>query len=77
MILFILFEKQAFLPLLFEVTSALCTIGLSTGIAPELTLIGKSLLILLMLVGRVGILIFGFVTSMQLFARERRERIHA
>lgn len=76
-ILIVLFEKQEFFPLLFEVASALCTVGLSTGITPELTLAGKSLLIFLMLVGRVGILIFGFVTSMQLFARERRERINA
>lgn len=77
MIVFILIEKQAFLPLLFEAASALCTIGLSTGITPELTLAGKSLLIFLMLVGRVGILIFGFVTSMQLIARERREGVNA
>lgn len=42
------------LGLQFEVISALCTVGLTTGITPELTVSGKVLIILLMFVGRLG-----------------------
>jgi Trk-type K+ transport system membrane component len=39
---------------LFEVTSALCTVGLSTGITPHLPATGQYLLIALMYLGRIG-----------------------
>lgn len=42
--------------LLFETISALGTVGLSLGVTPELGAAAKSLLIVLMFVGRVGIL---------------------
>ncbi len=44
----------------FEVVSALGTVGLSTGITPSLTPAGKIVLIVLMYVGRVGILTFAY-----------------
>lgn len=40
--------------LLFEVTSALCTVGLSTGITPHLPDAGHYLLVILMYAGRIG-----------------------
>ncbi|GIX04724.1 MAG: Trk family potassium uptake protein [Planctomycetaceae bacterium] len=43
-----------FLQLAFEVQSALATVGLSTGITPELTAPGRLIIILAMFVGRVG-----------------------
>ena len=43
-----------FLDALFEVISALGTVGLSTGITPDLSLAGKTILIALMLLGRLG-----------------------
>jgi trk system potassium uptake protein TrkH len=43
-----------FLDALFEVISALGTVGLSTGITPDLSLAGKTILITLMLLGRLG-----------------------
>jgi trk system potassium uptake protein len=43
-----------FLDLMFEATSALGTVGLSTGITPALSSSGKAIVILLMLVGRLG-----------------------
>lgn len=43
-----------FLSLLFEATSAFATVGLSTGITPGLSAIGKVVDILLMYAGRVG-----------------------
>jgi len=43
-----------FLDALFEVISALGTVGLSTGITPDLSIAGKCTLIALMLLGRLG-----------------------
>jgi trk system potassium uptake protein TrkH len=45
---------------LFEVVSAFGTVGLSLGVTPKLTVAGKLLIILLMFVGRVGLLTFTF-----------------
>ena len=42
------------LPCLFETASAVGTVGLSLGITPELNLLSRSVLILLMFFGRVG-----------------------
>lgn len=46
--------------ILFETASALGTVGLSTGITGDLTSAGKCLIIVLMFIGRVGVLTFGF-----------------
>ena len=51
--------------ILFEVTSAMATVGLSTGITADLTVYGKYLLILIMLIGRVGVLTFLMAISMR------------
>ncbi len=44
----------SFLQLLFEVTSAFGTVGLSTGITPDLGIPGKALIIMIMFIGRLG-----------------------
>lgn len=48
----------------FEVVSALGTVGLTMGLTPQLTEIGKILILLLMFIGRVGIMtvVFSLVT---------------
>jgi potassium uptake TrkH family protein len=46
----------SFEALLFEVVSAVSTVGLSTGITPQLSIAGKIVIILSMLIGRVGFL---------------------
>lgn len=46
--------EYTFLALLFEVTSAFGTVGLSTGITPELCTGAKFILILIMFIGRLG-----------------------
>lgn len=46
------------LGLAFEAVSAFCTVGLSTGITPDLTAASKVLLCIVMFVGRVGSLSF-------------------
>lgn len=45
--------------ILFEATSALGTVGLSTGITPTLSPVGKMVVMMLMYVGRVGVITFG------------------
>lgn len=45
--------------ILFEITSALGTVGLSMGITADLTDFGKSIIMVLMFIGRVGVLTFG------------------
>ncbi|HHV63236.1 MAG TPA: Trk family potassium uptake protein [Firmicutes bacterium] len=47
-------ERVTFIRVLFEATSAFGTVGLSTGITPGLTAIGKIAIILTMFAGRVG-----------------------
>lgn len=60
-------EKSAFLPTLFEVTSAFNTVGVSVGngdivsLSEKFSNVGKSLIIVLMIMGRVGIFAFGFL----------------
>jgi len=50
-----LIEEENFIKVLFEVTSAFGTVGLSTGITPELSVASKYILIAVMFIGRVGI----------------------
>jgi trk system potassium uptake protein TrkH len=54
---------------LFEVISAIATVGLSTGITTSLNLISRIIIILLMYGGRVGILTLALVLA------EKRENV--
>jgi trk system potassium uptake protein TrkH len=47
-------ENAAFLKILFEVTSAFGTVGLSMGLTPHLTTLGKVMISLTMFAGRLG-----------------------
>lgn len=58
-------EDFPFIRILFEVTSAFATVGLSTGITADLTIYGKSALVLIMLIGRVGVLTFLMAVAMR------------
>ncbi len=58
-------EKISFVNVLFEVTSAFGTVGLSTGITPTLHNISKLLLIFTMFLGRVGPLTFAIAIAMK------------
>ena len=49
-------EPKAFLDIAFEALSAFATVGLSTGITSSLTDLGKTVVILTMFAGRVGLI---------------------
>ncbi len=59
-----------FIALAFEATSAFGTVGLSTGVTPTLSVTGKLLIIILMMVGRLGPL----TITIALAARELKPR---
>lgn len=54
-----------FLMILFEATSAFGTVGLSMGLTPELSPIGRCLIIFTMFAGRVGPLTIAFAVTMR------------
>lgn len=54
-------ESFTFMQIVFEASSAFGTTGLSMGITPELSSIGKVVIIALMFIGRIGILSFIFI----------------
>lgn len=64
--------RGQFLDLLFEVVSAISTVGLSTGLTPKLSLGGKWIITILMFVGRLGPLIF--LAALQAMHKEKLYR---
>lgn len=58
-----LMSRGKFLELLFEVTSAFGTVGLSTGVTGTLTQAGKLVLVVVMFVGRLGPLVIAVAVS--------------
>lgn len=63
-------EKASFLQVLFETVSAFGTVGLTTGITPDLTPVGQILIIITMFVGRLGPLTVAFA-----LAQRRRKTV--
>jgi trk system potassium uptake protein TrkH len=55
-------SRGAFLVYLFETVSAFGTVGLTMGVTPDLTTWDKSWIILMMIIGRVGVLTFAYIT---------------
>lgn len=53
-------EQASFLDIAFEATSALGTVGLSTGLTPQLSAAGKFIITITMFIGRVGPLTVAF-----------------
>jgi len=52
-------EKFELEKIIFEVASALGTVGLSTGITADLSNFGKIVIVLIMFIGRLGVITFG------------------
>ncbi|PGT82371.1 MULTISPECIES: TrkH family potassium uptake protein [Bacillaceae] len=65
-------EPFDFIKILFEVCSAFGTTGLSMGITPELSSIGKIVIMILMFIGRIGILTFLYLLG----TKERKANYH-
>ena len=57
--------EYSFIQVLFEVVSAFGTVGLSTGITPELSSLSKLILILTMFIGRLGPLTIATIWSVK------------
>lgn len=55
--------------IIFEHVSAASTVGLSTGITPELSTVGKYVLIIAMFIGRVGTLTLAYLFGKQVMSR--------
>lgn len=69
---------QHWLALVFEAVSAFGTVGLSTGVTPLLTAAGKTVIILLMFVGRIAPLVLGVYLARPanpLLVRQPREEL--
>ena len=62
-------EKGDPVPILFELVSAFGTVGLSAGITPNLTTLGKIIIIITMFIGRIGPL------TLALAVGQRRESV--
>jgi len=54
-------SRGTFLLYFFETVSAFGTVGLSMGATPELSMWGKSMIIIMMVIGRVGVLTFSYI----------------
>ncbi|MHB8996234.1 MAG: TrkH family potassium uptake protein [Armatimonadota bacterium] len=65
-------ERGHFIDLLFETVSAFATVGLSTGVTPTLSALGKIALIVAMYMGRVGPLTIALALSHRQPALELR-----
>ena len=63
-------EKSSFEKIIFEAFSAFGTVGLSMGLTPNLTVIGKIAIIFLMYFGRVGPLTIAFALG------EKKTKVH-
>ncbi|WP_181956632.1 TrkH family potassium uptake protein [Paenibacillus piri] len=56
-------QRQDLLMILFEIASAFGTVGLSMGLTEDLTFSGKIIIIILMFVGRIGLLTLAFAVQ--------------
>lgn len=63
-------DEFAFKDILFEVASALGTVGISRGITGDLSSFAKIVIIILMFIGRLGVLTFGLA----IWARKEKEK---
>lgn len=65
-------ETQSLNAIVFEVCSAFGTVGFSMGITPDLSTIGKWIVMILMFIGRIGLLSFLFMIG----GKEKDVQVH-
>ncbi len=68
-------ERFTFEALIFEAASALSTVGLSTGITPDLSNANKIIIACLMFIGRLGVMTFGFALISQSPVMRKKPKI--
>lgn len=66
--------EQSFLDIVFEATSALATAGLSSGILSSISLCSKMVLIVMMFIGRVGVITLGNVMLIRAHTQAPKHR---
>jgi Trk-type K+ transport system membrane component len=71
-VILIITEPFSLTEILFEVCSAFGTTGLSMGITPDLSTVGKVVIMILMFIGRIGILSFLYLLG----TKERKDNYH-
>jgi len=59
-LLLCVFQDQNFLMILFEAASAFGTVGLSMGLTPDLTAAGKVIIVVMMFIGRIGLVTLAY-----------------
>ncbi len=64
--------QLTFMDLLYEVTSAVGTVGLSTGVTPHLTVAGKIIISLAMFMGRIGPITSAVALTMKFSAAKNK-----
>ncbi|MGN1219568.1 MAG: TrkH family potassium uptake protein [Candidatus Cryptobacteroides sp.] len=67
-------ERQSFLNIMFETTSALATAGLSSGMLSSIGIGSKLVLIVLMFIGRVGVITLGNVMLVRASAESTKRK---
>ena len=67
-------DSQRFLDIVFEATSALATAGLSSGVLSSICVSSKLVLIVLMFIGRVGVITLGNVMLVRAHVQEAKRR---
>ncbi|MFT8322627.1 MAG: TrkH family potassium uptake protein [Bacillus sp. (in: firmicutes)] len=65
-------ENAPLLNIIFEVCSAFGTTGLSLGLTPELSVVGKCVIIVLMFIGRIGLTSFIYIIG----GKEKKDNYH-
>ncbi len=63
MFLLMLTEKAPFERILFETISAFATVGLTTGLTAELSEVGKYIMVVVMIIGRIGPLTLAYMLA--------------
>ncbi len=63
MFILMLTEKAPFERILFETISAFATVGLSTGLTAELSEVGKYVMVVVMIIGRIGPLTLAYMLA--------------
>lgn len=66
-----IFENVNFIDILYETTSAIGTVGLTRGLTPNLSIMGKIVIIITMYLGRIGPITLALMFTQKIKGKER------